>query len=63
LRESLFLEEFSENRSVLFPSAVDTPVHPPLVDVGDRRLCLVTLCPSSFPFSRRSNGAHMVELA
>ena len=23
-RESLFLEEFSENRSVLFPSAVDT---------------------------------------
>jgi hypothetical protein len=27
LREYLFLEEFSENRSVLFPSSFDTPRH------------------------------------
>ncbi len=52
----IYLEDFSENRSVLFPSVFDTSSHPPLVDTWDRRLCLVTLCPSSFNFCRRSNG-------
>ena len=46
--------DFSENRSVLFPSAIDTPAHPPLVGARALRLCLVTLCPSSFPFCRRA---------
>jgi hypothetical protein len=31
MRESLYPEDFSENRSVLPPSALDTPAHPPVV--------------------------------
>jgi hypothetical protein len=55
LRELSKFRDFSENPSVLFPSALATPTLPPL-SVHAHRL-VSSLYPSSFPSAVRLNGA------